>query len=304
VRITPVVVLVFLAACGPRKAAPRPPITVFAAASLARPLATLAGGFHRRDGVVVQRELGGSVEHARKLTELGRIPDALMLVDDDVIASLVPTHLDWYVRFATNRIVLTYTPRSRFADSVTSENWWRVVSRPGVRLGRADPAVAPVGRHALNVLRRAATYYQSPSLADTLMARASLKYVRPNATELAALLETGEVDYILDYESVARQYGFQFVTLPEDLAVAVLYGIAVPRLAAHPAEAVDFVAFVLSEEGRRILRDASVNVLPVPVAIGTNIPQKISQLARTLAAAPATTGTAVGHESASAKPRG
>src|SRR4051812_18215604 len=97
VRITPVFAVLFLLSCGRPAPAPRSPITVFAAASLARPLAALSDTFQRRDGIVVQRELGGSIEHVRKITELGRIPDALMLVDDDVIASLAPTHLDWYV---------------------------------------------------------------------------------------------------------------------------------------------------------------------------------------------------------------
>jgi molybdate/tungstate transport system substrate-binding protein len=109
--------------------------------------------------------------------------------------------------------------------------------------------------------------------------------VRPNATELAALLETGEVDYILDYESVAQQYGFQFVALPDDLAVAILYGVAVPRAAPHAADAVRFVAFLLSEEGKRILRDAHVNVLSVPVAVGANVPVEITELVRTLTSA-------------------
>jgi len=300
VRITPAVCLVFLAACSPRKAAPKSPITVFAAASLARSLAALADTLQRREGIVVERELGGSIEHARKITELGRVPDALMLVDDDVIAALLPTHLEWYVRFATNRVVLAYLPRSRFADSVTAENWWRFVRRPGVRLGRADPASAPAGRHALTVLRRASSYYRQPDLTDSLLARASLKYVRPNATELAALLEAGEVDYVLDYESVARQYGFDFIALPDDLAVAVVYGISVPRQATHPVEAVEFVALVLSADGRRILRDGNVNVLPVPVAIGTNIPAKITQLVRTVATRPPTRGAAVGRHATDA----
>ena len=301
-RLTPGVLLAFLAnaACTPN-AAPKAPITVFAAASLAKPLSMLADSIQKSVGLVVQRELGGSIEHARKITELGRIPDVVMLVDDDVIASLLPTHLDWYVRFATNHVVLAYTPRSRFADSVSSENWWRIAARRGVRLGRADPAIAPAGRHALAVLRRASTYYQQPALSDTLLARASLKYVRPNATELAALLEAGEVDYILDYESIARQYGFEFVTLPEDLADAVLYGISVPRAAAHPAEAADFVAFVLSNEGRQLLLDANVNVLPLPVAIGSNVPQGIAQLVRSTA--PPTQSAAVGRDSASAQHR-
>ena len=273
-----------LAACAGQTERPKAPITVFAAASLARPLRVLTDSFQRSAHVSARAELGGSLEQARKITELGRTPDVLMLVDDEVVAGLMPTYLDWYVRFATNRLVIAYTRRSRHADSITSDTWWQMLSRRDVSVGRADPAIAPAGRHALTLLRRAESYYRSPGLADRLMGRASLKYVRPNATELAALLETGEVDYILDYESVARQYGFRFITLPEDLVTAVLYSISVPRQAAHFEEGVQFVEFVLSEEGKRILRASHVNVLGTPVAIGSAVPPEISQLVRTAAA--------------------
>jgi molybdate/tungstate transport system substrate-binding protein len=276
-----------LAACGPPREQPKPPLTVFAAASLARPLKVLSDSFGRRTGVAVLPELGGSLEQSRKITDLGRIPDVLMLADDDVVAALLPTYLDWYVRFATNRVVVAYGPRSRLADSITSDNWWRLLSRPGMRLGRADPGTAPAGRHALALLGRAESFYAHRGLTDTILARSPLRYLRPNATELAALLETGEVDYILEYESVARQYGFRFVGLPADLAPPILYGLAVPRQAAHVREGVQFAAFILSAEGQRMLGDAHVDVLRTPVAIGTNIPPEVSALVRTVASAAA-----------------
>ena len=288
-RSTLFVLALFLAACAGQTERPKAPITVFAAASLARPLRVLADSFQRGARISTRAELGGSLEQARKITELGRNPDVLMLVDDEVVAGLMPTYIDWYVRFATNRVVVAYTSRSKHADSITSDNWWQILSRRDVSVGRADPAIAPAGRHALTVLRRAESYYRSPGLADRLMNRASLKYVRPNATELAALLETGEVDYILDYESVARQYRFKFVPLPDDLATAVLYSVSVPRQAEHFEEGVEFVEFVLSEQGKQILRASHVNVLSTPVAIGSAVPPEISQLVRTAASAIITT---------------
>jgi molybdate/tungstate transport system substrate-binding protein len=261
----------------------KPPITVFAAASLARPLRLLADSFTHRTNVLVLAELGGSLEHSRKLTELGRMPDVLMLVDDTVIAALVPSYLDWYVRFATNRMSVAYTARSRYGDSITAENWWRILSRPDVRVARVDSSTAPAGRHALAVFDRAAHVYNEPGLSQTLRSRSPSQYIRPNATELAALLETGEVDYLLDYESVARQYGFQFVSLPADLSPPILYGLGVPRQAARASDGLRFAVFTLSREGQQILRDANINVLSTPVAIGEKVPEEIAALVRSLA---------------------
>jgi molybdate/tungstate transport system substrate-binding protein len=263
---------------------PKPPITIFAAASLSRPLKTLTDTFQRDSRIPSLVEIGGSLEHARKLTELGRVPDVIMLVDDDVMASLLPAHLRWYVRFATNRLGIAYGDRSAHADSITADNWWRVLATKGVRVGRADPTVAPVGKHALNLIGKVDAYYERRGAGDSIMARALRQYVRPNATELAALLETGEVDYIIDYESVARQYGFRFVSLPQDLSPAILYGIGVPRMAKDTLAGIDFTAFLLSSDGQRILRDAQVRVLDTPVAIGTGIPPALTPLVRTSAA--------------------
>lgn len=262
----------------------RPPLTVFAAASLTRPLTALRDSFQRVHDTPLLIELGGSLELARKITELGRVPDILMLADDEVIAALVPTYLDWYVRFGTNRMVVAYRDQARGADSITPDNWWRVLSRRDTRVGRADPKVAPVGRHALTLLQRAEAFYQQKDLADSVLARSPDRLLRPTATELAALLETGEVDYILEYESVAQQYGFRFVALPTELAPPILYGVSVPRQAPSVASANRFVAFLLSDAGRRVLRHWNVDVLPTPIAIGTNVPSEVTELVRTVAA--------------------
>lgn len=266
-----------------------PPITIFGAASLAKPLQQLTDAFQSETDIPSLVELGGSIEHSRKLTDLARIPDVLMLVDDEVMAALSPAHLDWYVRFATSRIVIAYTDSSAHADSISAENWYRILSRDDVNVGRADATLAPVGRHTMALLQRAEGLYGLPHLSERILERSTLRFVRPNAAELAVLLESGEVDYILEYESVAQNYGFRILSLPTELALPVLYGVSVPRQAAQRESAVRFVASMLSADGMDILRETHVNVLRVPVAIGTNIPSEITEVVRTLAAAgPAT----------------
>lgn len=272
-----------LAACGDGREPPKPPIAVYAAASLARPLAILADSFRAASNVPVRAEFGGSLELSRRITDLGATPDVILLADDEVIAALMPAHVEWYVRFATSRLVVAYTGRSPGADSMTTESWPRVLTRAGVSIGRADSAIAPAGRHALRVLRRASDYYSDQGLSARLLERSTVRYVRPNATELAALLEAGEVDFILEYESVARQYGFRYVPLPADLAPAVLYGAAIPRAAPRTGDATAFVAFLLGDRGTRLLRAANVEAMGVPVALGRNIPPEVSALVRTVA---------------------
>ena len=270
-----------VAACG-TPPPPEPPITVYAAASLARPLRVIADSFRLETRIPVQVELGGSLELSRRVTELGATPDVLLLADDEVIAALMPAHADWYARFATSTLVIAYRRQSG-PDSLSTDNWWEVLSRDGVTVGRADSALAPAGRHALGVLRRAEGYYGRPGLSARLLSRSPIRLVRPNASELAALLEAGEVDYILDYESVARQYGFSYVPLPADFAPRVLYGATVPRAAPRQAAGVRFVAYLLGARGERLLRAAQVEVLRVPVVLGRNVPDEISAVGRVMA---------------------
>jgi hypothetical protein len=61
----------------------------------------------------------------------------------------------------------------------------------------------------------------------------------------------------------------------------VLYAVSVPREAARVREGVEFVAHVLSAHGARVLRDANLDLLQVPVAVGTGVPREISDLVRT-----------------------
>jgi molybdate/tungstate transport system substrate-binding protein len=286
-----------LAACGERASAPRETVIVYVAASLAQPVRAAADSFARRTGARVLIESGGSLEHARKLTELGRIPDVIALADHEVFAQLLmPAHVVWYAQFARNRMVVAYTPRSRFAAGITAENWREVLQRPGVEVGRPDPDRAPAGYRTLLALRLAEAYYGDPGLPARILARSPPRNMRGNAAELAGLLQAGELDYIFEYESLARSHGFRFVSLPPgvdlgDPALArryaavsvrvaargprdsvtftggpILYGLSVPVRAPHAAAAGRFVDYLLGE-GKAVLRAAHVDVLDTPVVV-------------------------------------
>jgi molybdate/tungstate transport system substrate-binding protein len=281
-------------------------VVVFSAASLAVPLRHMLDSASRRFGVVVQQENGASLELARRVTELHRVPDIIALADQEVFPQLlVPHEASWYVKFARNRMVIMYTRSSRGASEMSATTWRGVLQRPGVLVGRADPALAPVGYRALLVYRLAEQFYHDPGLAARLEALTPPTLMRANASELAALLSAGSLDYVIDYESLARANHFQHVTLPPEIDLGdpahaadyarasirvpsrkdtvtrvgapILYGASVPRSAPHRDAGLKVLAFMLGPDGRALLRALSVDALDAPELVGDSVPPPIRQ---------------------------
>jgi molybdate/tungstate transport system substrate-binding protein len=289
-------------ACG-RSDVATEPLVVFTAGSLARPMRAALDTFAATNGVRYELESAGSLETARKVTELGKIPDVIALADEDVFPKvLLPEHATWYVRFAENRIVLAYTDRSRYAAEIDSINWWHVLQRPDLEIGRSNPDLDPSGYRTLMVWQLAERLYAQPGLAAALERAAHLRNMRPKEIELVALLESGDLDYAWFYESMARASGVRYVTLPAaiDLSTAdnrdayaqaavrvigssvadtvimrgapIRYAFSIPLQAEHSALAERFVAYLLSVDGRRVLEREFLSTLDAPDAVGTGVP--------------------------------
>lgn len=304
VRVRPVVTtlsigafLALLVACGePAGEARR--LIVFNAGSLARPLKAALDSFARREGLVVEQESAGSLESARKLTELGKIPDFIALADAEVFPRyLMPTFVDSVVRFARNRMVVAYSDRSAFAEEITTENWTEILSRPDVEVGRSDPELDPNGYRTLMVWQLAERTLGAPGLAARLAGRAPDRNVRPKEADLVGLLQAGEFDYIWSYESMAKATGLRWVLLGDsvDLSRAelashyvqaevsvrgatdgtrvvfrgepIIYAFAVPIAAPHRALGERFAAFLGSPEGREIMQREGLDTLEPAVRV-------------------------------------
>jgi molybdate/tungstate transport system substrate-binding protein len=276
-------------------------VVVYAAASLAVPIRAALDTFARRTGTVVRQENGASLELARRITELHRVPDVIALADEEVFPRLlVPRAASWYARFARNRMVLAYTNRSAGAADVATANWYRVLLRPDVRVGRSEPAMAPVGYRTLAVYQLAERFYRAPGLAARLEARTPPALIRANASELVALLQAGELDYIVDYESLARANHLRYVRLPLEIDLGdparaaqyarasvrvarrtdtvtyagapIVYGIGVLRAAPHAAAGARFLAFLFGPDGRALLGAHAIDALPRPEFVGDSVP--------------------------------
>jgi molybdate/tungstate transport system substrate-binding protein len=289
----------------PDSAAARGPLVVYNAGSLARPIRAVLDSFSARTGIPYEQENAGSLETARKITELGKVPDVIALADHEIFPNLlIPEHTTWYVRFARNRMVLAFTDQSRFAGEITPDNWRQVLLRPGVEIGRSDPNLDPAGYRALMAMQLAEGHYADPGLARRLLDAAPERNVRPKEVDLVALVQAGELDYVWQYESVARATGLRWVQLPNEIDLGspedstrydaasvrvagrsfgdtielrgspIIYGLSIPSAAPHPDLAREFVAFML-EEGREIMTGTHLPVYQRPVLVGSGAPPAV-----------------------------
>ncbi len=141
-------------------------------------------------------------------------------------------------------MALAYTADSAFADEVNPDNWFEVINREGVRLGISDPRLDANGYRSLMTVLLAESFYSRPGLfADTfggvfrvpirvsrsgdgslvtvpeMLETKSGSHVvlRPYSVNLLPLLQAGDIDYAFEYESVIKQHGLEYVSLPPEI---------------------------------------------------------------------------------------
>ena len=295
----------------PRRLASDAILTIVNSARLAAPLRAAADSFAGREAVQVLQErmddagVAGSLDTARIRAALGQSPDVVALRAEAFPQMLIPAHTTWYVLFARDRMVLAYRDSTRGAATIDSTNWWKVLQRRGMRVGRVAPTAGPAGYRALLVLQLADAHYGEPRLAAKLLAASPSRYVRPTEADLVSMLDSGDVDYAWLHESTASAAGVRFLRLPHEtdlgepadsslyaaVEVAVprdslgdtvrvrgapiAYGMSIPNAATSPRHAERFLRFLLSEEGRRLLRAGHLDVVSPPVAVGSDVPPAI-----------------------------
>jgi len=194
-------------------------VVIFNAGSLTIPLAKMEKEFEAKyKEVDVLREAAGSRKCARKITDLKKPCDIMASADYTVIDQLlIPTYADWNIRFATNRLVLCYTNKSKYAKEINEQNWYEILLKKGVIWGHSDPNLDPCGYRSVMVLQLAEKYYKKPGLFEKLIANRPKENIRPKSVELVSLLQTGNMDYAWEYRSVAVQHELIFVELPDQI---------------------------------------------------------------------------------------
>jgi molybdate/tungstate transport system substrate-binding protein len=292
-------------------------LKIHCATSLLFPLEKVKANFEKTyPNVNVEIEGHGTIQVIRHVTELNQQIDLLLVADYLLISQMMyPTKIpnmdtsfaNYYIRFATNELVLAYADYSKYALEINSDNWYSVLARPDVSLGLGNPQVASIGYHALTTLQLAENHYDHQNFFyDTITGNINppitstqngTKYtitvpetqnpvgeklkLRSSEVGLIALLDSGFVDYCLIYLSNAKQYGFNYIELPDEINLGapqhqniyeqvqivyehqrfvsisldrtgetIYYGLTIPKNAPNPKLAEDFVKFLLNGQGK------------------------------------------------------
>jgi molybdate/tungstate transport system substrate-binding protein len=258
-------------------------LTVFAAGTLAVPFKTINALFESQNaGVTVQAQYGGSVKMAKQITELHQDADILAVADYNVIPKYMfaaPAHASWYAGIARNAITFVYTDKSKFAGEIDAGNWYKVLARPGVEIGRSNPDTDPSGYQTVQMLDLAEKFYNAPGLEQGILANAPQKNMRDTETALISALQLGEIDYLAIYRSDALQRHLKFIDLPAKIdlsepaqaasykqgvahtkngdltATPIVYAITTVNGSQNAALAENYVALVLSPPGQAVMKD-------------------------------------------------
>jgi molybdate/tungstate transport system substrate-binding protein len=256
-------------------------LIVFGAGTLATPFTAEITAFKKANpGVIVRSQFGASGDMVKAITQLHQPADVLGVADYSLIPKLmVPGHATWYLGFVSNQITFAYTSHSKGASQLTPANWYKVLAKPGVRIGRSNPAADPSGYQTLQMLQLANGYYHNPNLSAAVLKNSPASSVAETETSLIAALQSGQIDYLAIYKSTAQEQHLKYIVLPPQInlsdpamaaaygkvsihagslgtltAKPIIYGLTIPTGAPDAALGQRFISFVLSPAGQAIMR--------------------------------------------------
>lgn len=271
-------------------------LIIFHAGSLSVPFKEVATEFNKLNPEIkILMESAGSVASARKITDLNRPCDILASSDYAVIDNmLIPKFSDWNIKFVSNELSIVYNEKSRYASQINSKNWYDLLMKKDVAFGRADPNADPCGYRTVLMLQLAESLYKKPGLAKSIMDK-DQNYIRPKEVDLVALLETGSIDYMFLYRSIAIQHNLKCLILPDEINLKnpefaaiyassiteingtepgkkvsvkgepIIYGVTMLREAPNKAAAIAFLKFLLAKEKgmKIIIKNGQLSVIPM-----------------------------------------
>ena len=188
-------------------------LRIFHASGLSPMLEQMRADCLKELNIRLLTEASGSQVACRKLAELGRDCDLIMLADRGLITSLLGETCSWRLDFANDEVVLAVGVRAPKVDPAEND-WVTVLMNEDVRIGRVDENQGPIGYRTLLVWKLQ-EMRGSTGLYNRLLKKCDK--VVDHVTRLTPLLKNGDIDYAFVYQSICVARDLRFIALDKTI---------------------------------------------------------------------------------------
>jgi molybdate/tungstate transport system substrate-binding protein len=175
-------------------------------------------------GTKVLREKDDALANMRKVTDLGKLADLVYTDDYSIIPPVMfPKYADSWIRYAHDEMTIAYAANSKYAKEINGDNWYKILQRPDVKWGIADPNAGPDGYFSLGQIMLSNIYYKDDSIFKNLIAgntairatesgghytvdcpenldpKSARVIIRPDPETLYPMILAGDIDYAFGY---------------------------------------------------------------------------------------------------------
>jgi molybdate transport system substrate-binding protein len=237
-------------------------VEVFHADSLAGPLGEIKKAFEAKNrGITISLTPGVSRQLADRILNGETCdvfaPSAQAVAEEMLSKKIAGSNQDaasWYVVFSANEMVVITAKGNPLGIRQVAD-----LAKPGVKFIRITREKDLGDGRTIEFLKRAASFEGKPELAQKIIDAAVVDPSKPaGVPDVVRAVREGKVDAGVVYYSaaIAAPNDIDIVRFPAsvNMSEAIRNAATVPGTAKNPKEAIDFIRFVLSAEGQRILQ--------------------------------------------------
>jgi molybdate/tungstate transport system substrate-binding protein len=256
--------------------------------------------FARSTGYRYSGEAKGSVMSANLIKAKLRQPDVFISADPKVNDLLMGVDngdlVRWYLTICGNAMVLGYNRQSHVAAELAKVrigdfHLYEILQEKGIRLGRGDPELEPKGYRTIFLFELAEQYYRRPGLAANILEATDRSTLIFPEEQLVARLEAGQLDAGIFYRNEVVEHNLPCIEFPRALDLsdpdlnsdycvatyrsskgntysgsAIVYSVTILEKSSNRAAAIALVSYLLSDEGRSIMKRHGLRILEPTVS--------------------------------------
>jgi molybdate transport system substrate-binding protein len=258
-------------------------LEIFHADSLAGPMQELKKAFEGKNpGVAINLTSGTSKQLAERILKGDTCdvfaPSSPAVVDEDLLNKKIfgsgKDAATWYVVFSANEMVVITAKGNPLGIRQAAD-----LAKPEVKFVRVTAEKDLATNRTIEFLKKAAALEGKPELAQKIIDGAAVDPSKPSSVpETVRAVKEGKANAGVVYYSsaVAARNDVDIVRFPAsvNLSNAIQNAATVPGTAKNDKDAMEFIKFVLSAEGQKILLETGQPPV-VPAIRRGNVPAEI-----------------------------